>query len=177
MKKFLLLSFLIFLQSWSLQAQWNKVESVSVNFKIKNAGIQVDGRFTSVSGQANLLVNDLSKSSFSGKVEGKSIQTGINLRDQHLRKDEYFSVQKFPVITMQSVLVSPTGPGTYEVSWELTMKGQTRRFSSSVTAIERNQQLILRSEFSINRRDWKIGGNSLTMSDQVKVILGAVLSR
>jgi len=153
------------------------VESVTVNFKIKNAGIQVDGKFTTVSGQANLLVHDPSKSSFSGKVEANSIQTGINLRDQHLRKDEYFSAEKFPLITMQSVQITPTGQGSYNVSWDVTMKGQTRRISTLVTAMERNEQLMLRSEFTINRRDWGIGGNSLTMSDQVKVVLAAVMSR
>ena len=160
-----------------LKAQWSKLENLSVTFRIKNAGLQVDGKFTSLTGQARLMEADLAASSFSGQVQAASISTGINLRDQHLRKGDYFDVEKFPSISMRSVQITPKEAGTYSVVWELTIKGQTRRFSSMVSAIERDQQLLLRSEFTINRRDWKVGGNSLTMSDQVKVLLTATMRK
>ena len=87
-------------------AQWNKVQNSSINFKIKNAGIWVNGSFTNATVEVNINEANPTQSTFSGIVESKSIQTGIKLRDNHLRdKDDFFNVEKFPTLSMKSVRV------------------------------------------------------------------------
>lgn len=106
------------------------------------------------------------------------INTGINLRDTHLKeKSDFFDVDKYPTIIMKSINVSQKTKGVYDVTWDLTIKDITRRFHSDVFAKVVNNLLILNTEVKINRNDWKVGGNSLTMNDIVTVKLSASLSK
>ena len=153
-------------------AQWNKVQNSSINFKIKNAGIWVNGSFTSATVQVNINEATPTQSTFSGIVESKSIQTGIKLRDNHLRdKDDFFNVEKFPTLSMKSVSVSIKSPGVYIVKWSLTIKGITKLFSSDVNTVREGNTLNIFSNFAINRNEWNIGGNSFTMGDNVSIKL------
>ena len=153
-------------------AQWNKVHNSSITFKIKNAGIWVNGSFTKATVQVNINESDPTQSTFSGIVESSSIQTGINLRDNHLRhKDDFFNVEKFPTLSMKSVSVSIKNPGVYTVKWSLTIKGITKYFSSDVNTQREGNALKLFATFTINRNDWNLGGKSFTMSDNVTVKL------
>lgn len=68
-----------------------------VKFKIKNAGLTVDGTFSDYKADIFYDENDVSKSKFYGEVKTTSINTGINLRDNDLRKKEYFDVKNFPL--------------------------------------------------------------------------------
>jgi polyisoprenoid-binding protein YceI len=153
-------------------AQWNKVQNSSITFKIKNAGIWVNGSFTSATIQVNINESNPSQSTFSGIVESTSIQTGIKLRDNHLRdKDDFFNVEKFPTLSMKSVSVSIKSPGVYTIKWSLTIKGITKFFFSDVNTQRDGNALKLFASFTINRNDWNLGGKSFTMSDNVTVKL------
>ncbi|MBK8684261.1 MAG: YceI family protein [Bacteroidetes bacterium] len=175
---FLLVIIISFLSSVPLFAQWMKFEQVIVSFKIKNAGINVDGRFGNAKGSGKFDEKDLSKSYFLGVVEPHSVQTGIKMRDKHLKeKSEFFDVQKFPSIEMKSVKIELESAQQYRVTWDLTMKGITLRFKSSMTAVQENGKLILQTTFKLNRKEWKVGGNSITMSDVVSVQLRAVMTK
>jgi|LakMenEpi03Aug12_release.lakeMendotaPanAssembly.Ray.scaffolds.fasta_scaffold05831_2 polyisoprenoid-binding protein YceI len=175
---FLFCLMLSFLPSTNLIAQWLKFEQLNVTFKIKNAGINVDGKFGNAKGSGKFDEKDLAKSYFIGVVEPHSIETGIKMRDKHLReKDEFFHVKKFPSIEMKSVKIESENAQQYRVTWDLTMKGITLRFKSSMTAVQENGKLVLQTTFKLNRKEWKVGGNSITMSDVVSVQLRAVMMK
>jgi polyisoprenoid-binding protein YceI len=160
------------------QAQWKTVKLISVSFKIKNAGIGVDGTFKKVNAQINIDEANPSKSSFVGSAEVGSISTGIKLRDSHLKeKPEFFNQAQFPSVVMKSVGVQLKSAGLYTVTWDLTIRGITRRFSSDVLTKVQGDQLSISTEFRINRNDWKLGGSSITMGDFVTVRLNSTLSK
>ena len=60
----------------------------SIKFKIKNLGISVTGSFTGLKGKIQFDPANLGKSSIEATVEASSVNTGIDLRDDHLRKEE-----------------------------------------------------------------------------------------
>jgi polyisoprenoid-binding protein YceI len=68
----------------------------SVVFHIKNAGITVDGSFKGLAASIKFDENDLANSSIYASVKTATINTGIDKRDEHLRKDEYFDVANHP---------------------------------------------------------------------------------
>ena len=177
MQKILFLFIAIFHFGHSI-AQWKNVKSTTISFKIKNAGIKVDGSFKKAT--ISIVVDDtkLENSTFMGVVDANSISTGIKLRDTHLKeKEDFFYTEKFPSLTMKSVSVTQKKPDVYTVVWDLTMKGSTRRFSSEVVTKIVDNTLLLSTEFVINRNDWNIGGNSFTMGDQVTVKIKSTLSK
>ncbi len=169
---------LFFMSAFSANAQWKNIKSSAITFKIKNAGIGVDGSFKKASIQVNVDEANPSSSFFSGIVEAGSIETGINLRNNHLKeKEEFFNIAKYPTLAMKSVSVVLKSPGVYTVTWDLTMKGITRKFTSQVNAVQEGSILHLATEFRINRKEWNVGGNSITMADMVTVKLRADISK
>ena len=62
----------------------------SVNFTIKNLGLNVTGKFTGLSGSIIFDPNNLSESKFSVSVNASSIDTDIKARDNHLKKEDYW---------------------------------------------------------------------------------------
>ena len=80
-------------------------EGSSVTFKIKNLGLSVEGSFTGLKGTIQFDPNDLQSSKFNVSIKAASINTGINLRDKHLKKEEYFNAANFSEIRFVSTRV------------------------------------------------------------------------
>lgn len=153
-----------------------KVKSASVTFKIKNAGLMVDGSYTGL--EADIKFNQLKPeaSTIKATVNSKSVNTGNNMRDEHLRKAEYFDVDKFPIITLQSTKIEKTGPITFKGIFNLTMKGVTKTVIIPFTFIKIPEKTELKGSFQINRRDYGVGGNSMTLSDNATINLSIVVT-
>lgn len=177
----LILVFLIAtgLFSSSAIAQSQNVSGYLISFKIKNLGATVNGLFKSGSIKINWNEKSPNLSSLEGSAEANSISTGNKLRDSHLKdKEEFFNASKYGQLKMKSVMIEKKGGTDYEVTWDLTMKGITRRLKSNLKVTQnKNQSQQLTTEFSINRKEWNIGGNSLTMSDMVTIKLQATISK
>ena len=157
----------------TLQAQ--KVISFTVGFKIKNFGSTVNGSFKT--GAATIVSdsNARASSSFEGYVMANSINTGIKLRDQHLReKENFFEAIKYPKLTMKSVSVDAPNANKVMVTFDLTIKGIVKRIKVPVVIVKVNGQTHYTCDFAINRNDWNIGGKSMSMGDDVYIKLKAV---
>src|SRR5690349_19298396 len=73
----------------------------SVSFSVTHMVINtVRGKFNEFSGTMTLDGNKLKEAS--GTIQAKTIDTGIERRDNHLRSGDFFDVTKFPTITFQS---------------------------------------------------------------------------
>jgi polyisoprenoid-binding protein YceI len=86
---------------------------------------KVRGKFGNFSGQI-VTAEDPFKSSATAEIDLKSITTGNDQRDEHLRSADFFEVETYPTMTYRS-----TGArfedGNYILDGELTLKGITRR--------------------------------------------------
>lgn len=105
-------------------------EGSRVRFSIKNFGIPTGGTFTGLQGNIIFDADNLSASSFDVNVDAKTINTSINARDNHLRKDEYFDVKKYPTLRFISTKVTTSSTkGSLLVSGKITIKGITKEIS------------------------------------------------
>src|SRR5688572_2419486 len=122
-----LLVFLFLTTSSSVWAQtrWTPT-SAAVTFKIKNAGLNVDGHFTGLIGTVLFDPEHLAQSSIEASVDAATISTGIELRNNHLKKEEYLNVAKYPKITMKSISFEKQADGSYKGRFHLTLKGVTK---------------------------------------------------
>jgi len=139
-----------------------------VNFGIKNLGITVDGYFKTFTIETNL---DSNKKliSISGKVNVKSIRTGIESRDEHLLEEDYFNTNKHEFIILKSTAINKKLDNHYLVDIDLTIKGKTKSMTIPILVTEQSENLIITSDFKINRRDFNVGGSSFVMSNTVKI--------
>ncbi|TAH20806.1 MAG: YceI family protein [Cytophagales bacterium] len=162
---FLLFSF-IDISSVFSQKQW-KVQNSSISFKIKNAGLTVDGKFGTA--QASIVFDavNFEQSSISASIEAKTIDTGIDSRDTHLRKADYFDATKYPQISMKSKKITKLANGTYEGFFDLMLKGVTKEVKIPFSYTENNNTATFEGSFTINRLDYGIGKSSWIMADNV----------
>ena len=97
-----------------------------IGFSVRHVMVsKVRGKFTNFSGQI-VTAEDPFKSSATAEIDLKSITTGNDQRDEHLRSADFFEVETYPTMTYRS-----TGArfedGNYILDGELTLKGITRR--------------------------------------------------
>lgn len=143
-----------------------------VKFKIKNFGVSVAGNFTGLKGKIIFFPDSLSASSFDVDIDANTINTGIDQRDNHLRQEEYFDVKKYPAIHFTSTKITISTDKDYLfVFGKLTIKDVTKEISFPFKAVAKDNGYLFEGEFSLNRRDYNVGGSSITMSDNLTVNL------
>jgi polyisoprenoid-binding protein YceI len=105
-------------------------------------------------------------------VDANTVNTDIDSRDSHLRREEYFDVAHFPRISFVSTRVTKTNnSGFLYVFGKLTIKGVTKEVKFPFKAVAQNGGYLFEGNFSINRRDFGVGGKSLSMGDNLDVYL------
>lgn len=167
------LAILLFLISFFAQSQtYIPVNAQSsVTFKIKNLGITVEGSFTGLAGVIRFDVNQLSSSKFEVTVDATSLDTGIELRNKHLRKEDYFDVKTYPRIKFVSTKIESSSSGRFTVTGNLTIKKTTKEIKFDFTALKKEKGYLFKGELPLNRRDYNVGGSSFSMADELKVLL------
>lgn len=90
------------------------------------------GRTDKVTGNVNF---DPKASTGSGTIviDAASIDTGIELRNEHMRSEAWLDTEKYPTITFKTLNVKKTGTDTYRVYGDLTMHGVTKKVTTTVT--------------------------------------------
>ncbi|MEO7445526.1 MAG: YceI family protein [Ferruginibacter sp.] len=146
-----------------------------VSFTIANFGIDTDGSITGLDGKITFEPKNLAASVFNITAAVNSINTGNDRRDGHLKKDDFFDAEKFPVIRLQSTRIGASQKaGEYIFIGELTMKDVTKTISFPFTYILKPEGILFTGNFDIDRRDYGVGGNSATMSDKVRLSLSVM---
>lgn len=148
-----------------------KVDTYTVSFEITNAGLPVDGTFTGLRYKLNFDSDQLSASKLLATVDVKTIDTGISGRDDHLRSEDYFDVEQFPTIRMETKQIRKGTEKPYEASMALTIKGKTEYIEVPFTFDASGSTAKLEGSFNIDRRTFEVGGNSLIMGDNVEVTI------
>ena len=138
-----------------------------VEFKIKNAGIGVTGSFKKFETAIEFNESANAPNSIKATIQVESIDTGIEARDKHLRKEEYFNVDAHPTLTFISTQILKTTSGSFIAEGNLSIKGISKVVKIPFTY----NNAIFEGALSLNRRDYGVGGSSITMSDDVEVKL------
>lgn len=164
---------LLLLCSWAHGQVYTPQDADSkVTFTIKNFGSTVKGNFKGLTGTINFDATDVSRAAFDVTLQAATINTGIGIRDSHLRKSDYFGVNDFPTIRFVSTHVRKSDkPNEGRLTGKLTIRKTTQEISFPFRYSERNGAFQFTAEFTINRRDFGVGGNSLSLADDVMVML------
>ncbi|WP_346881779.1 YceI family protein [uncultured Algibacter sp.] len=139
-----------------------------IDFAIHNLGIQVDGHFNAFNIKAAFNSKDELTSVY-GSITVNSIKTGIDSRDKHLLKEDYFDATQHKNILLNSQSIIKNTDNTYTVKVSLKIKGKSQVLTIPINVVKKDDVCKLISNFQINRRDFKIGGGSLILSKTVKI--------
>jgi polyisoprenoid-binding protein YceI len=178
---FLILSALSYneISKWSLDTAHSRL-----GFTITHMGItDVHGEFSKFDVKLNCPNSDFTNSEIELKAESNSINTGIPMRDDHLKGSDFFDVEKHPALTFKSKTVKKLKASTYTVIGDLTMHGITKNVT--LTAIntgnvkgKNNEEISgLKIIGVIKRSDFKIGEPGSGLSDEVNLIADLELAK
>lgn len=122
---------LIFSVSMTVQAQstWNVDKAhAKVNFStVHNTISDVEGLFNGFDISIVSSKEDFSDAVFTLEIDVNSIDTEIEMRDNHLRSADFFEVAKYPKMTFKSTSIENTNvKNRYKLKGNLTLKGITK---------------------------------------------------
>jgi polyisoprenoid-binding protein YceI len=146
---------------WQLDPGHAEVGFVGRHFGLT----KVRGRFTGVDG-AVVIADDPAQSNVEVTIDMRSVSSGDQSRDDHLRSGDFFDVEHHPTATYRSTAVTVTG-GSGTVDGELTIKGVTRPVRLGVDYLGHatdpwgNDRAVFSANARINREDWGLTWNML----------------
>ncbi len=96
------------------------------NFTIRHVVSKTSGTLTDITGVISVDTQQLEKSSVNAKINVASINTGLDKRDEHIKKVDYLDVLNFGEITFVSKSIKATSATEGEMTGDFTMHGVTK---------------------------------------------------
>ena len=162
---------------------WN-VDTVHthIGFSVRHLMVStVRGQFKSYTGKVAIDPVDFTKTTIEGEVEVKSIDTGNEQRDAHLRTSDFFDAEHHPRITFKSGRIEKKDEGVYLVHGDIQIRGVTNPITfetefHGVSKSPRGQTVAgLHALATVNRKDFGVLYNAIletggvAIADKVKI--------
>jgi len=169
--------------TWDIDPGHTELAFIGRHFMVT----KVRGRFTGITG-AVTVADEIEVSSVEVAIDMRSVDSGSRVRDDHLRSEELFDVEKYPTATFRSSRVEWHGTqGT--VHGDLTIHGVTRQvplevsFEGQVHDPWGGDRAIFSARAKVNREDFDItwnvaleaGGVLVSKEIQIEIELETVL--
>ncbi|WP_310571564.1 YceI family protein [Gemmatimonas sp.] len=132
-----------------------------INFIADSRLLSAHGFFGKWDADVKLDATNWSASTVSISIDATSLNTRVDMRDNHLRSPDFFDVAKFPTITFKSVSVTKVSEGKLDIAGDLTIRGVTKRIVVPATAVFYEKGAgRFRGQFAINRKDYGVAFDS-----------------
>jgi polyisoprenoid-binding protein YceI len=166
--------------TWAIDSVHSNVE-----FAVKHMMIStVKGQFSDVEGTLEWDGENFETASVSARIDTSSVTTFNEMRDNHLRTNDFFNAEQWPDITFQSTRIEVTGDDELKIHGDLTIRDITR----PVVLDTEFDGLLAQDAFGkaraaftataqINRKDYGVNWNQaleaggIAVSDKVKITL------
>ena len=170
---------------------WNldKAHS-SIGFSIKHMVISdVTGNFKDYDVSFKSEKSDFTDATVDASIKVASINTDNDKRDAHLRTDDFFNAEKFPLITFKSTSFEKVGENKYKITGDLTIRDVTKKvtfdatYNGSIKAPWGATIYSWKAVLSINRFDYGLKWNKaieaggLIAGDTVNITLNLELNK
>jgi polyisoprenoid-binding protein YceI len=107
------------------------VES-SIKFDVESS-VEIRGNFSKWDATLTFQSRDVSTGVLEIRIQADSVDTGSGLKNGKLRGKDFFNVKENPYITFRSTKITQTGPLTFELDGDFTIRGVTRKEKLNLT--------------------------------------------
>jgi polyisoprenoid-binding protein YceI len=94
----------------------------SIKFDVK-ASVDIAGKFDTWDARLTFASPDETTGFLEIKIQAASVDTGSLMKNSKLKGKDFFDVDQNPLITFKSTKFVQTGPGTFEVDGNFTIRG------------------------------------------------------
>ena len=151
------------------------VYDCQVTFRIVNAGVEVTGTLKVDQLEIKFDTEALHQSNVFAIADPATLQTGIGIRDKHLKRRDYFDVEKYPEIRLASKGFRRDGKNKFSGEFELTIKGVTRTIVIPFTLRREKEVTRYQGSFEINRLDFGLGEKSMILDEKVNITIHVMM--
>ena len=154
----------------SAQTKWN-VDKMHSNVKFSVAHLvisEVDGSFKSFNGSLTSAKPDFSDAAIEFTVDVNSVNTDNEMRDGHLKGDDFFNAEKYPQMSFKSTSFKKVKGNVYVLTGNLTIRDVTKKAVFNVTYGGTakdgygNTKAGFKASTTIDRLAYNLKWNSLT---------------
>jgi polyisoprenoid-binding protein YceI len=107
-------------------------EDSSIKFSVR-ASVPIEGTFDKWDATLVMTSADVSTAVLDVKIQADSVNTGSGMKDGKLKSKDFFDAKQDPLITFHSKRIAQTGPDTFEVEGDFTIRGVTKTESLTLT--------------------------------------------
>jgi polyisoprenoid-binding protein YceI len=153
-----------------MKSQWTIDPAHSeIEFKVRALLIStVTGRFRTFHASIENDKEDFSDARITFEAEVNSISTGNDMRDGHVKSDDFFNAEKFPYIRFVSDDVKKIKDNKYQVAGNITIRDVTKPIVLDVTYngqmldSQKNTKAGFEIKGRINRKEFGLKWNGVT---------------
>jgi polyisoprenoid-binding protein YceI len=170
---------------WSVDAS-----HTTVKFSVSHMVIsEVDGRFKVFNGNVDAVSADFNDAKVNFDVDVNSINTDNEMRDNHLKGDDFFNAAKYPKMTFQSTSFKKTKGNNYTLEGNLTIREVTRKikfavvYGGTVKDPYGNIKAGFKATGKINRKDYGLKWSAVTeaggavVGDEVNMVINLEVAK
>jgi polyisoprenoid-binding protein YceI len=107
-------------------------EDSSVKFAVK-ASVAINGTFDKWDATLTFTSTDPTTGVLDIKIQADSVNTGSGMKDGKLKSKDFFNADQDPLITFLSKKIVQTGPTTFDVQGDFTIRGATKPQTLTLT--------------------------------------------
>jgi polyisoprenoid-binding protein YceI len=166
-KLFIILSSFFVLAAFAtLNDTWTNDDAHSqLTFTVRHLGISdVTGTFNDFDVHIDAQKPDFSDAVVELTAKVASIDTRVELRDNHLRSADFFDAVRFPTMSFKSTSIKAAGKNSYKLTGDLTLHGITKQVTVDMkymgaieNPMDKKQTVGLQVTGVIKRSDFDLG--------------------
>jgi len=154
-------------------------ETSSIKFFVK-ASVALEGNFDRWDATLTFTSPDVSTGVLDIKIQAATVNTGSGFKDDKLKSKDFFDVKQDPLITFKSTKIVQTGPHTFNVQGNFTIRGVTKTDTLTLNVEpEGKASGDIKGTMAFDRKDY--GMNSgipfIRISDRVEVTVSLQAKR
>ena len=161
------------LPAFSQPPQKVVAEKSHIRFAFKQMNVPVEGRFRKFEATVSFDPKKPEATKAEFEVDLASIDLGNAEGETEARRKPWLNVDAFPKAKFVASSVKATGPGRYEATGPLTIKGASLNVTAPFSLVDAGGMRTVEGQFPLRRLPYKIGegpwADTETVADEVTV--------
>ena len=108
-------------------------EESSIKFGV-DSSVSIKGIFEKWNTSIKFTSRDVRSAALDIEIEVSSVNTGSHMKDNKLKGKDFFNVKESPMITFKSTKIVQTGPYTFDIEGNFTIRGVTKTEKLTLTS-------------------------------------------
>jgi polyisoprenoid-binding protein YceI len=145
----------------------------AIKFDVESS-ISIVGKFDKWHATLKFRSPDLNSAVLDIKIQAASVDTGSGMKNGKLKGKDFFDVANNPEITFHSTKIVQTGPKTFEVDGDFTIKGTTQPEKLTLTLLGKGTGTEeISGKMAFDRKDYGVNGSIpfIKIANKVQVTL------